>query len=80
MTESELKADEKSFDFVSGFRIVEECVWPMILHCIDSQLSFVVNQSNLLLFRHNYQIAMTFIKNVQVSDVKSKLLIDKFNL
>ena len=36
MTESEEKAEEKGLEFVSGFKIVEECVWPMILHSIDN--------------------------------------------
>jgi hypothetical protein len=68
--------------FVADYHIVSNCVWPMILHMIDTQLSFCVNQSNLKLFRRNFASAKSFLGRVKhlIAEDDGKRLIDKFNL
>lgn len=78
----DMTTNSESEFYVSGYSIIAECLWPMILHALDTQLSFVLSQTSLLLFRHNFTIAKDFIARHKhlLSDFQSKGLIEKFSL
>ena len=50
----------KQEDYVSGYDLVTEALWPLILNTFDTSLSFVTSSGNLKLFHNNYQTAVSF--------------------
>ena len=75
--------DQQSYNFVRGYDIVKDCLWPLVLSNFDNSLSFVYSTGNLQLFQRNFMIAKEFGKKLkeqcQQPTIGSELL-SKFNL
>lgn len=48
-------------DFVEGYDLVSDCLWPLILAAFDTSLSFATSSGNLKLFHINYLEVTDFV-------------------
>ena len=80
-----LTTDRDHEDFVEGFSLLDDCLWPEVLTVLDTQLSFVTTTGNLKLFHCNYRKAVEFLHGLsnrptRLSAKNSQQLLQKFNL
>ena len=68
-------------NYVSGFSILDDCLWPLLLRAVDTSLSFVTSTVNLESFQINYRACDQFIIELSsMSLSKGDGLLDMFNL
>jgi hypothetical protein len=52
---------EGSYNFVSGYDLLRDCIWGPLTQVIDQSLSFVFSSANCTLFHRNYQVTKDFL-------------------
>jgi hypothetical protein len=52
---------EGSYNFVSGYDILRDCIWAPLIQVIDQSLSFVFSSANYGLFHRNYHVTKDFL-------------------
>ena len=68
-------------NYVSGFSILDDCLWPLLIRAVDTSLSFVTSTANLESFQVNYRTCEQFISDLsQLSLTKGDNLLEMFNL
>ena len=45
-----LTTESEGENYVSGYSILDDCLWPLLIRAIDTTLSFVTSTANLELF------------------------------
>lgn len=45
-----LTTESERENYVSGYSILDDCLWPLLIRAIDTTLSFVTSTANLELF------------------------------
>lgn len=67
---------------MSGYSLVDGCVWPLVTRAIDTSLSFVTSTLNLQVFQSNYRVCEDFIRDYKdkVSAQRRDELLSMFNL
>ena len=60
----DLTTNKDNEDFVEGFCLLDDCLWPAVLATLDTQLSFVTTTGNLKLFHCNYRKAVEFLQEL----------------
>lgn len=48
-------------NYVEGYAIIDDCLWPLLIRAVDTSLSFVTSTANLEIFQMNYRSCETFI-------------------
>lgn len=61
-----LTTDTEGENFVSGFSLIDDCLWPLIIRAIDTTLSFVTSIANLELFQMNYKCSERFVSSLKI--------------
>ena len=76
-----LTTDKKGENYVEGFAILDDCLWPLLIRAVDTTLSFVTSTANLENFQMNFKCCEMFIEHEDLSSLtKGDELLQLFNL
>ena len=56
--------DTAGENFVDGFAILNDCLWPLLIRSVETTLSFVTSTANLGLFQNNYRCCEAFVRGL----------------
>ena len=65
-----LTTDKEGENYVEGFAILDDCLWPLLIRAVDTTLSFVTSTANLETFQINFKCCEKFIKHADLDSLK----------
>ena len=76
-----LTRDVEGENYVKGFAILDDCLWPLLIRAVDTTLSFVTSTANLEAFQSNFKCCEKFIAHEDLASLKKgDELLHLFNL
>ena len=73
--------DADGENYVGGYSMIDDCLWPLLIRAVDTSLSFVTSTANLEIFQVNYRSCEKFIEELrEISLTKGDELLEMFNL